>query len=242
MRTWSRAESRGSRAGRAGAHRASDRQSVREFPYPSPRPSPSGSYLFIGGRPSPYGVPALAGRATEDMQAGPCRAFNQLKPGLRARRGMALVDCLAYIALLAMILTMAFGAFYRAMEHSRELARNAAEIARAMHAGERWRADVRASTQPPRLESVGNESQLRLGSAAGEVNYTFRGGVVLRQALPNTNWVELLPRTTGSRMFEERRQQVGVWHWEVELKAGQKGARVPPLFSFLAVASRAPKP
>jgi Tfp pilus assembly protein PilE len=168
------------------------------------------------------------------------QALNSRPSTLDSQRGIALVDCLAYIALLAVILTMAFGAFYRAMEHSRELARNAAEIARALQAGERWRADVRASTQPPRLESVGNESQLRLASVAGEVTYTFRAGGVLRQALPNTNWVELLPRTAESRMFEERRQHVRVWQWEVELKAGQKSARVRPLFSFQAVASRAP--
>ena len=156
--------------------------------------------------------------------------------------GIALVDCLAYIGLLAVILTMAFAAFYRATEHSRDLSRNAAEIARALQAGERWRADVRASARPPQLETVGEESQLRLASGAGEVTYTFRAGGVLRQALPNTNWVELLPRAAGSRMFEERRQHVAVWHWEVELKGGQKVARVRPLFSFQAVARSARKP
>jgi len=158
------------------------------------------------------------------------------------RRGIALIDCLAYIALLAIILTMAFMAFYRATEHSRDLSRNAADIARALHAGERWRADVRASTRPPRLELSGDESWLRLLHDAGEVNYAFRDGGVLRQALPNTNWVELLPRVVHSRMLEECRQHVAVWHWEVELKGGQKVARVRPLFSFQAVARSAPKP
>ena len=46
-------------------------------------PSPLG-YLFSGGRPSPHGVPALAGNATEGMRAGPGRTRNRLKPGLRA--------------------------------------------------------------------------------------------------------------------------------------------------------------
>jgi len=115
---------------------------------------------------------------------------------------MALIDCLAYIALLALILTMAFAAFYRANDYSRDLSRNAADIARTLQAGERWRADVRSSTQPPRLETIGNESLLRLASGAGEVTYAFRGGGIFRQALPNTNWVELLPRAASSRMFE----------------------------------------
>jgi len=161
---------------------------------------------------------------------------------LGSQRGFALVDCVAYIGLLAVILTMAFAAFYRALERSRDLSRNAAEIVRALQAGERWRADVRASARPPQLETVGEESRLRLASGAGEVSYTFRTGGILRRALPNTNWVELLPRVAGSRMFEERRQHVAVWHWEVELKGGQKVARVRPLFSFQTVAGSTQKP
>ena len=149
---------------------------------------------------------------------------------------------MAYIGLLAVILSMAFAAFYRTTEYSRDLSRNAADIGRALRAGERWRADVRASTRPPRLETVGEESQLRLAGGAGEVTYTFRGGAILRQALPNTNWVELLPRAASSRMFEEHRRHVGVWRWEVELKGGQKVTRVRPLFSFQAVASGIRKP
>src|SRR6266487_4316060 len=70
---------------------------------------------------------------------------------LGSQRGFALVDCVAYIGLLAVILTMAFAAFYRALERSRDLSRNAAEIVRALQAGERWRADVRASARPPQL-------------------------------------------------------------------------------------------
>ncbi len=170
------------------------------------------------------------------------QAFDIRRSIFGRRRGIALIDCLAYMALLAIILTMAFMAFYRVTEHSRDLSRNAADIARTLHAGERWRADVRASTRPPRLETSGGESLLRLSNGAGEVTYAFRDGGVLRQALPNTNWVELLPRVANSRMFEERRQHVAVWHWEVELKGGQKVARVRPLFSFQAVASRAQKP
>jgi hypothetical protein len=44
-------------------------------------------YEFIGGRPSPHGVPALAGSATEGMRAGLSRTRGRLKPGLRAYNG-----------------------------------------------------------------------------------------------------------------------------------------------------------
>jgi len=173
---------------------------------------------------------------------GDVQAIDSRRSTLGSRRGILLIDCLAYMALLAIILTMAFMAFYRAMEHARNLSRNAADIARALHAGEQWRADVRASTRPPRLETVGDEPLLRLVDDAREVNYAFRAGGVLRQSLPNTNWVELLPRVASSRMFEERRQHVGVWRWELELKGGQKVARVRSLFSFQAVANSARRP
>src|SRR5262245_40944303 len=67
-------------------------------------------------------------------------ALDPRPSALDPRSGMMLIDCLAYIALLALILTMAFAAFYRANDYSRELSRNTADITRALQAGERWRA------------------------------------------------------------------------------------------------------
>ena len=66
--------------------------------------------------------------------------------------GIMLVDCLMYIALLAVILTLTFAAFYRANENAKNLAQNSADIVRALNVGERWREDVRAASGPLRVE------------------------------------------------------------------------------------------
>ena len=79
---------------------------------------------------------------------------------------------------------MAFLAYYRATEHSRDLSRNAADIVRALNVGERWREDVRTATTPPFPDEDGG---VRLPHDGGEITYAFRGGAVLRRALPNTN-------------------------------------------------------
>ncbi len=158
------------------------------------------------------------------------------------QRGMALIDCLAYIAMLALILGMAFLAFYRATDHSRDLSYNAADIARALSVGERWREDVRSATTSPRLDRDGGFPLLRLPHAGGEIAYAFHDGAVFRRALPNTNWVALLPAVAASMMRAEPRRQITSWHWDVELKGRQKVARLRPVFSFEAVNATAGKP
>jgi hypothetical protein len=150
-------------------------------------------------------------------------------------QGMMLIDCLAYIALLALILGLTFSAFYRTTENSRNLAGNAGDIVRALNAGERWREDLRASSGPPRSEEENGAPILRLPQAGGDVSYAFRDGAVFRRALPNTNWTALLPAVAFSTMHAEPRSQVICWHWDIELKGRQKVARVRPVFSFVAV-------
>ena len=153
-----------------------------------------------------------------------------------------LIDCIAYIALLAIILTLAFIAFYRTTENSNRLSRNTADISLALRAGERWRADVRTANGEPRIEAEHGSPLLRLPHAPGEIAYTFRDGAVLRRVLPNTNWLVVLPAVTASAMHAEPRRHVTCWHWDVELKGRQNVARVRPLFSFQAVVAASAKP
>jgi hypothetical protein len=145
------------------------------------------------------------------------------------------MDCLMFIALLALILSLSFAAFYRALENSRNLSRNAADIARTLNAGDRWREDVRSTTGPPRLSNDGAAVMLQLPQATGEVRYVYREGAVFRQATPLTNWLAVLASVRSSQMIEQRRQRITSWRWEVELQGRQPVARVKPLFSFQAV-------
>ena len=156
--------------------------------------------------------------------------------------GIMLVDCLMYIALLGVILTLALAAFYRTNENSKNLAQNAADIVRALHAGERWREDVRAATGAPRVVEEANETLLQLPQAGGEVRYRWRDGIISRQTTGNTNWTDLLPNVKSSLMEPDPRGHVTAWRWELELQGRQKVARVKPLFTFQAVPAAGVKP
>src|SRR5688572_31432259 len=82
--------------------------------------------------------------------------------------GFSLMECLAYLAVFFVVLGVAFAAYYRMDEQSRGLTRNSAEIVRAMQAGERWRADVRAATNAVQLQ---DNQEFRLSTSSGDVSY-----------------------------------------------------------------------
>jgi hypothetical protein len=161
-----------------------------------------------------------------------------------ASRAFLLIDCLVYIALLFVLLALAFLAFYRSLDNSKGLHRGAADMARALNAGERWRADVRAATSPPRLEQTGTETVLRLPRGPGDVLYTFRAGAVLRKdtGRARSEWMPFLPEVKSSRMSSEPRQRVAAWRWELELASRSQAPRVKPLFTFQAVPATERKP
>jgi Tfp pilus assembly protein PilE len=68
---------------------------------------------------------------------------------MKSERGYSLIECLVYIAVLAVVLNLSFVAYYRYEQHTRSLRRNADDITRALRAGERWREDVRTAIAPP---------------------------------------------------------------------------------------------
>ena len=165
-----------------------------------------------------------------------------LPSSISMRRGIMLVDCLVYISLLALILGLAFAAFYRTLEHSTRLERNAADIVRALHVGERWRADVRSATSAIRVINDTNGVALRIPRDQGSIAYIFREGVVHREETPGGRHEVVLPNVKVSGFFQESRLHVSGWRWELELQGKQEVSRVKPMFSFLAVASKGAKP
>src|SRR5258706_15721800 len=60
----------------------------------------------------------------------------------RAANGIMLIECLVYTVVLLILLGVAYAAFYRCMENSVALRRNAEDITTALQAGERRRAGV----------------------------------------------------------------------------------------------------
>jgi hypothetical protein len=154
----------------------------------------------------------------------------QVRSRQSAARGVLLIDAMVYIVVLGIILVLAGSVFDKGMRESTGLQRNVADIERALKAGERWRADVRAAIG--RIEA--GEQTLTVPQREGEVVYEFATNQVRRTV--NANKTEIfLARVQTSAMTEERRGNVVGWKWEVELERRLKEARVRPLFTFMAV-------
>ena len=159
----------------------------------------------------------------------------KLKPG---QSGFTLIEALVYMAVLFVIVGMAYTAMYRSMNASAGLRRNANDIESALKAGERWREDVREAVRPPRVENVGhNETILHLPQARGEVSYRFSDNRVSRRS-GQSEWFALLENVKVSTFIADQRSKVTAWRWEVELRPYRKRiSSIPPLFTFISVPS-----
>jgi type II secretory pathway pseudopilin PulG len=161
-------------------------------------------------------------------------------PRSRPRRpgegGITLIECLVYIGVLATLLGVAGTAFHQGLHRSGTLRKNAEDIAAALRAGERWRADIRSATAAPRVETAGGRQTLRIPLATGDVTYLFSGGALWRGSAPATNDHPILARVNSSRMLFENRDGANAWRWELELGTRTDKPHVKPLFSFQAAA------
>lgn len=159
--------------------------------------------------------------------------INPAKPS-RSRRGMMLIEVIAYMAMFFVITGLAYDALYRCWTASAEFRRNSEEAARALQAGEQWRADVRAATGPIEASSMHDGQTVRIPGAGGEIVYDWRGERLSRSDARGRAEV-VLSRIKSSRMADELKPFGAVWRWDLELTAKPKW-RTRPLFSFAAVA------
>jgi len=142
------------------------------------------------------------------------------------------------MAILMLLLGIAYAVFYRFSDNSLALRRSAEDITKALRAGERWRADLRAATGVVRLENDANGSVLVVPGAGGEVAYQSTTNTVLRR-VGSGNWTPLLESVKSSVMIADQQSKVSAWRWELELQPrSRKPARVRPLFTFIAVPER----
>jgi prepilin-type N-terminal cleavage/methylation domain-containing protein len=153
--------------------------------------------------------------------------------------GFTLIEVLIYIVVLAVIMGAGYAALFRSLDHSVLLRGGADDIANALHAGENWRADVRASRGALRVETNGTEHILLLPGPR-EVSYRFATNTVLRR-LGNNDWSMVLGNIETSAFVADPRGEVPAWRWELALKPrAKKPGRIRPLFTFLAVPAAAP--
>lgn len=158
-----------------------------------------------------------------------------------AWRGVMLIECLVYMAVFTVLLGISSLAFYKCFDNMRSLQRNADDIARALHAGELWRDDIRSATGPIRV--VQSSQTIEIPHAHGEIAYEFTGAQVLRKTDTHTAWTVLLSKVQHSQMTGEKRKYVWAWRWELELKASSPAnIHVHPLFTFLAVSNATNQP
>ncbi len=156
--------------------------------------------------------------------------------------GFMLIECLVYIGVVFVVLGVGYAAMYRCMENSVALRRSTEDIARALNAGERWRADVRAANGAIRWEETSDTRVLRMAGERGEVTYQFTSNAVLRCVAPGS-WSCILASVKSSTMHQEARDQVTAWRWELELQPhSKKPVSVRPLFTFFAVPEKGVTP
>ena len=154
------------------------------------------------------------------------------------QRGISLIQCLAYIAVLAILMAIGGSTVAKAWDRSRALSRNSQDIQRAINVGERWRADIRAATG--RIETLVTQTNqtLRIPTHDARVEYEFTDGEVRRRDTQHAGWMIVLPKVNASQMQPGTEPGVTSWQWELELKPTQKNARVRPLFTFTAVPAK----
>lgn len=147
------------------------------------------------------------------------------------RRGIVLVDALAYIALLGLVLILASEVFDKGMRESTAFQRNVADIERALKAGERWRADVRAATGAIEVR----EDRMIIPQKSGSIIYEMGTNQVMRLAGDDRTEV-FLKGIKDTKVIMERRGRATGWRWELELEHRRKEARLRPMFTFMAAA------
>jgi type II secretory pathway component PulJ len=147
---------------------------------------------------------------------------------------MFLLECLVYIALLAVVMDLAYAAYYRCAENSQHLNQNVDDVVRALQAGEHWRDDIRAARAINESENA-----LQLVQSNATVDYVFEGNALWRRAKAGDPLLRFLPGVKSSRMEKDARREVTAWRWQVELLTRGAPGRFRPFFAFEAVPSAA---
>jgi hypothetical protein len=147
---------------------------------------------------------------------------------------MFLLECLVYISVFAILLGGATTVFYFCWDHSDALIYTSNDIASSLHAGERWRADVRAATGKITIETNATGEVARIPEGARTISYRFESGEVRRQISASGNPQLLLANVRASKMELDARGAVSAWRWELELLPCRKETHLPLMFTFEA--------
>lgn len=159
-----------------------------------------------------------------------------------SQRGLTLIECLVYIAMLGVLIAVGGYTTAKAWDQSRLLHRNTDDIQHTLSVGEHWRADIRAATARVTAESNDTNQTVVIPTRAGKVTYELRDGQVRRRANQSAPWITLFEKVSTSQMEQFTRDNITAWRWEIELQSSYKKIRVRPQFTFIAVPSREVSP
>lgn len=158
----------------------------------------------------------------------------------RSREGTTLIECLIYIAVVTMLLGMGISLLSKMIGFHRDLERNAADIARCLNAGERWRADLRRATGPVRTFRDGRNDMMEIPTGEEHVLYRYDQYHLWRHTTDTSVPILALKELTRCEFIQEARSHTKTWRWEVELRTLKRVVNVQPRFTFLAVSQSGP--
>jgi len=154
--------------------------------------------------------------------------------------GIVLIECMVYLFVFVILLSVGFASFYLLWDNSAALRFTSDDIGNALRAGEMWRADVRGATGKIQIENSTDGVVLKIPRSAEEIDYRFSDNSVCRKNAGSDSWMPVLSRVKASQMEMENRNQISAWHWDLELIPHRARAKVPLLFSFETVAPHQP--
>ena len=141
-----------------------------------------------------------------------------------------MLEMLVFLALMVVILNLAYSAYWRCADNSKRLQQNADDILASVQAGERWRDDVRLAQ-----DAVLAPAGVKLIQPNDIIEYRFEQQAVWRHSTHTGQTICLLSKIKTSAMRPNPRREVRAWRWEVELQARKAPPYLRPLFSFEAV-------
>jgi len=152
----------------------------------------------------------------------------------RRRAGDLLIECLVYVAVFGILLGVGTAAFYFCWDHTRATISTASEIASALHAGETWRADVRAATGNISVTATPAGQTVKIPGRNGSVTYCFASGELSRETSASNRPHVLFEKVLDSAMQTESRAGVTAWRWELKLTPPRHETHFPLQFTFEA--------
>jgi len=158
----------------------------------------------------------------------------------RFRAGYLLIESLVYLSVFAVLLGLGLGAFYVCWDHSKALHSATDDITAALHAGERWRADIRQATGTITGETTAAGARLRIPCGTNVIIYRFQTGEIHRQAAAAGFSELLLAQVKTSEMVMETRGPATAWRWELQLTPRRPETRLPLAFTFEAATPPTP--